>query len=216
MFYKAVEHERYFSRHRRYSEGDWSTLAAAVDAFGVRIDEWYFEPIRDMRKSTGHHAFGAMIIVCTLVDALSQFDSKAGGFINYLEQRFPKEYRAKLNTPIRHVDPERQLDLKKVSEVFYHGLRCGLLHQAHAMPYCGVVPGGPAIEVHEKGETEYAAGGDCPTVVFNPWQIFDDTVKVFETYLKNLKDPSTKYSDLRDRFKKKFTDSFGKDIRSLT
>jgi hypothetical protein len=46
--------------------------------------------------------------------------------------------------------------------------------------------------------------------------IFDDTARVFETYLKKLKDPSAKYNDLRDRFKKKFTGSFGKDIRSLT
>jgi hypothetical protein len=222
MHYEAVHSERYFSREKRYSDIAWTSFPAVVDAFRVRFDEWYFEPVRDLRKCSGHHAFGAMVVTCALIDALSQFEggsdtSKAGIFVNFLEHSFPAAYRAKLKTSIQHLEPGRPTQtLTKVSDVFWYGLRCGLLHQAHAMPYCGVVPGGPAIEEHTTVATKYTTGGDCPTIVFNPWQVFDDTTLVFAAYLADLNNPDAKHNDLRKKFKKKFSDAFGIDITGLT
>jgi hypothetical protein len=221
MFYKAVEDQRYFSRHKRYSEIDWTTLDSVVEAFRVRFDQWYFEPVRDLRNDSGHNAFGAMVITCALIDAFSQFangsdTSSAGTLINFIEQRFPPAYRAPLKTHVQHDEPGRQARaLKKMSEVFWYGLRCGLLHQAHAMPYCGIAPESQPITEHVEVATEYVGAGPCPTFVFDPWRVFDDTVVVFDKYLSDLKNRNFKHDDLRTKFKKKFSDAFGKDISSL-
>jgi len=98
--------------------------------------------------------------------------------------------------------------------VLYHAFRCGIVHEAHVAPY-GLVNGGVrVVEFRPSGYTHYAAtGADCPAVVINPWLLHDQVKAALAGYVANLKDHDAKFNELRDKFKHKFTESFGVDIQ---
>jgi hypothetical protein len=114
-------------------------------------------------------------------------------------------------------------EMRAFAEVLWNGFRCGILQQAHAPLYCGIVPGKspPVVEAtnharYAAGATTSLAGRDCPVVVICPEHLFDEVMAFFTGYLRDLKDKSTQHDPLRTSFKAKFADSFGIDLTAST
>jgi hypothetical protein len=224
VFYEvdeAAQARRYFSSKVRYSEIDWSNLDQIVDAYRQRIEDWYFDPARELAKNI-HFAFSVMALNCLLIDTMSQFvagidSSSKKKFIEFIRNRLPGMYSCVMRSTIRHYDV-RPAILKDVAEVLYYGFRCGILHQAHIPPYGGVDPGAdPPVRVDVSGLVKYTgSGADCPSVIINPLKLLGQLGAAFEVYLQELKDRDPKNDQLRENFKKKFSASFGIDIRGAT
>jgi hypothetical protein len=225
MFYEAVQSQRYFDRDRRYSEIKWSSLSKVVDAFEKRMNDWYLEPIRSLRAASGHYAFAVMALNCLLIDTLSQFESgstesSAGAFKKYIHKRLKK-----FAGPVKYKIDYQRMDHGKlktkqfsdIAEVLYTGFRCGILHQAHVPLYGSIRPANHRVSQRKSGLAVYAQSKTpCPSVIVNPWKLFEDLEHAFQRYVDELKDPATKHDQLRDNFKKKFNDSFGVDISKST
>lgn len=186
------------------------------------------------RDEGGHYSFAVMALTCLLIDTLSQYvrgvlESTGADFKAFVRDHLPS-YAVVVNPMIDGYRPPktgstnpRHESLTNVADVLYTGFRCGILHQAHAPLYCGIVPGNdpPKIEAtnHAKyasGATQSTPGADCPVVVICPAHLFDEVMAFYKDYLRNLKDTDPKYDSLRDRFKTKFADSFGIDITNAT
>jgi hypothetical protein len=230
-----VRKNRLFAVGKKYSDIDWSSLAVVLDAFEKRIDQWYLEPVRLLRAQPGQHgAFAAMSICCLLVDCLCQFDSgkvvsNRTLFRNYIRKRLP-HYRRSINPPIVFPDVDtinaaykttsagaiRTKQLGDIADVLYFVFRCGILHSAHA-PLCGVISGLKTrrFSVRRKSLTKYSGigihGADCPSVVIDPWKLFDEIETAFRTYLAALRG-ATPSDTVRLHFNTKFEDSFGISI----
>ena len=221
MFYEVTPSEqpyRYFSSQVRYSQIDWSKLDAVVDAFKLRLDDWYLGPARELAQNI-HSAFSVMALNCLLIDALSQFvagelSSTGSGFKRFIRTRLPPAYYAELPTPIRHYDGSRpEQALCDVADVLYHGFRCGILHQAHISPYGGIIPQAPAIRIEQSGAVRYKdSQAACPSVIVDPLTMLADLSVALDMYLRELKDRDANYDALRDAFRKKFSSSFGVDV----
>ena len=243
-FYEPVATERYFTRQRKYDEveRDRNDLGKMADAFEERIRNWYVEPIEVLletrmsdwrkrlcrwlvrRQDGGHYSFTIAAMTCLLIDALSQFEAGLaegtnGSFKAFVKQHLPS-YGASLTPAIDgYRPPSKCQPLSNLADVLYHGFRCGILHQAHAPLYCGIVPGKSPPRVEYTRHAKYAAGAvnstvgsDCPVVVLYPEHLFDEVMAFFSSYLKNIKDKNPAYDAVRDKFKWKFSDSFGIDI----
>ncbi|OGT71677.1 MAG: hypothetical protein A3I78_05750 [Gammaproteobacteria bacterium RIFCSPLOWO2_02_FULL_56_15] len=220
MFYTVTKDSRWFKPQVLYDQIDWRKLDAVVDGFADRVSEWYLKPAEALKAASGHFAFGAMALNCILIDTLSQFhagsvQSRRSVFKGFVRDYFP-DFNQKLTTPIEHFDASKQTVVQMVdfADVLYHAFRCGIVHEAHVAPY-GMVHGGfPVVEFQPSGYTKYAATGlDCPAVLVNPWLLLDQVKAALVRYVANLKDRDVKFDELRDRFKHKFTESFGVDIK---
>lgn len=252
MFYEPVQDQRYFERDRRYIEINWSYFPTIVDAFERRIRGWYIEPIeillerklnglvRDVvrcltnRHDGGHYSFTVMAMTCLLIDALSQYvrgvpEGTPDDFKAFVRGHLPN-YCTSLTPPIDGYrrpkgtsSTPRHNPLTDVADVLYHGFRCGILHEAHAPLYCGILPGNSPPKIEPTNHAKYGAGAtsstpgtDCPVVAIYPEHLFGEVMTFFAGYLVNLKDKDMRYDPLRDSFKKKFSASFGIDITAAT
>ncbi len=252
-FYEPVQNQRFFERQRRYSEINWTDFRDVLHAWERRINGWYIESIevmldRDLkgwkrsvvgwltsRPSSGHYAFTVMSVTCLLIDALSQYrygelSSEGSHFKSFVESCLPC-YSGMLPTEIWHYDHKYSTNGKKLtkySEVLWNGYRCGILHQAHAPLYCGIIPGTSPPQFEATNHARYGSGAsnpsnvigaDCPMTNICPEHLFGE-VKVFLAgYLSDLSDPIATHdtaNGIRTLFKKKFSDSFGVDISAAT
>lgn len=250
MFYKPVKTERFFEKDRLYASINTADLKDIVSAWERRMKGWYIEPVEVMlnrdvkgwkkslvawiakRPDPGHYAFTVMSITCLLIDALSQYRfgelaSKGEHFKRFVEDCL-FSYKGTLPQTTWHYDHSNSANgkrLMKYSEVLWNGYRCGILHQAHAPLYCGIVPGnfGPRMEPTNHAEYGPSAGNaatpvgsNCPTVVVCPEHLFDEVRKFLDQYINDLTTPNPIHDSLRLSFKKKFSDSFGLDITGAT
>ena len=252
MFYEPVQSERFFEKTRRYSEINWSFFPGVVDAFERRMRSWYIEPIEVLlekgiaesvlrivrslanREEGGHYSFAVMAMTCLLIDTLSQYvrgvpESTPTDFKAFVRDHLPS-YSSTLSPAIDGYRPPRGRStsprhdqLSDVADVLYHGFRCGILHQAHAPLYCGIIPGDspPAVEAtnharYAPGATSSTPGADCPVVVIYPGHLFGEVMGCFDNYINNLKDKDPTNEPLRTRFKTKFSESFGVDLSTST
>jgi hypothetical protein len=220
MFYRVDEdarQRRFFSKEVLYSSINWSDLASIVDAFHVRIADWYLQPARHLAANL-HFSFSVMALNCLLIDALSQFvygEARSSGsvFKKFVRSRLPAAYSTTLQTPIRHLTENRERSLVDIADVLYHGFRCGILHQAHNPPYGLVIPHAEeAVHVAPAGLVRYADSSDCPAVVVDPLALLEALDKAFAAYLAELKSQDPANDPLRANFKKTFTTTFGVDV----
>jgi hypothetical protein len=214
----AARANRFFSKTVLYSQIDWSNLDQVVDAFRQRIHDWYLDPAKELAKNI-HFAFSVMALNCLLIDALSQFvsgkqASEATEFKQFVRMRMPGTYSSPLPTTIQHDDGKRKHVLSDVADVLYHGFRCGILHQAHMSPYCGIAPNArDPVHIEASGMLKYkSSGADCPAVIIDPLALLEDLLKSFEAYVGELKDRDPRHDALRAKFKNKFSSSFGVDV----
>lgn len=222
-FYTPVQNARAFRRMTRYDQINWNDFGAVVDAFHGRIDDWYILPTKELinHNDGGHYAFAVMALNCLLIDTMSQYyygllTSSGNRFKDFVRDRIPKlagNLPVQINQPVsphnRNGDP-----LSTYQEVLYTGFRCGILHQAH-VPLYGVLYGVPEpFDFQNNGATQYAAGGDCPTVICHPRKVFEEIETAFLQYLDDLLNPDPGFNNLRQLFKVKFEDSFGVTINT--
>jgi hypothetical protein len=224
-----TQKKRYFSAQVKYSDIDWLILDEILDAYRERIKNWYLDPAKELAKNP-HFAFSVMALCCLLIDTLSQFvagaDSSSGQkFKEFIRTRLPATYSRKLKTPIEHYDGSKRKKnqaapdyiLEYMSDVLWHGFRCGILHQAHIPPYGGVAPGTSDAAREISGAAKYkASGADCAGIIVNPFKLLEDLEEAFDAYFRELKDRDQKQDQLRENFKKKFSTSFGVDISTAS
>ena len=214
MIYRPVQTNRFFTKTDRYSDIDWSNFVEVVTAFETRINNWYLDPATHLANATGHYAFSIMAINCLLIDTFSQFSagklsSSAVTFKTFINQNLPN-FNSTLTSTISHDDHKMRTTLSTVSDVIYHGFRCGILHQAHIPLYGCIDPGCATFQESATGLTIYSvSGSDCPTISINPLRLLDDLKTYFAGYIQNLKGKNPQFNALRANFKVKFTDSFG-------
>lgn len=218
MFYTVTKNSRWFKPGVLYSDVDWSSLPAIVDAFAERLEDWYVKPAEALRAS-GHFAFAAMALNCILLDTLSQYysgnlSSKAGTFKDFVRLKLP-EFGQPLPLPVRHFDAQKNkvTQLMDFAEVLYHAFRCGIVHEAHVTPY-GMIHGGAGVVFVEPScHVKYTAdGSDCPSVIIDPWALLERVKSMLGGYVRNLKDPDPGFETLRANFRTKFSEAFGVDI----
>lgn len=227
MFYEINTGGRWIAAQIEYNAVAWTSFDAIVDAFNSRVQDWYIKPadILEAHEDSGHLAFPVMALNCILLDTLSQFHRGSGAenFKEFTKAAIP-EMAAALPTNIWHVDEstlkkkdpkKRKIELKTYADVLYHAFRCGILHEAHVAAY-GMVRGGNLVEFFPNGFTWYKGANnnntDCPTVNIDPWKLLKKVKDVLAGYIAKLKDKAAANDDLRAKFKKKFTESFGVDI----
>lgn len=229
MFYEVMQKDRFFNRHQKYVDIDWKSLSVVSDAFRKRIDDWYLEPIRRLKKESdgGHFAFTAMALNCLMIDTLSQYEyglaESDGRKFKQFVRDYLKAYSGQLKVPIQYPRLNKKTGAiitfahKTVEDVLWAGFRCGILHQAHTAPYCGVRPAGHRMSQRVSGFVKSGtSGSDVGTVIVNPWRLFKDVEKVFHGYIKRLNKRGAAHDPLRAHFKEKFTDSFGVDVLTAT
>lgn len=207
-----------------YDQIDWNNFGEVIYAFHGRIDDWYILPAKELinHKDGGHYAFAVMALNCLLIDMMSQFyygtlTSSGKRFKDFVRDRIPTlagNLPVQINQPVSPYN-NTGAPLSTYEEVLYTGFRCGILHQAH-VPLYGVLYGvhGP-FDFQNNGVTQYAGGGDCPTVICHPRKVFEEIETAFLQYLLDeLLNPDPKFNHLRQHFKVKFEDSFGVTINT--
>lgn len=191
MFYTVTKSSRWLKPKTLYSEIDWGSLDAVVDAFAERLDEWYIKPAEALRMS-GHFAFAAMAINCIVLDTLSQYDSgsrcSTGEVFKEFARKALPEFAQPLPTPVDHFDARsyKTKQLQDFAEVLYHAFRCGIVHEAHVTPY-GMIHGGAGrVFAKSSGHVTYTAdGSDCPSVIVDPWALLDRIKTVTGDYVRD-------------------------------
>ena len=179
------------------------------------MEGWYLVPIRSLRENE-HFAFAVMSLCCTLVDALSQYDSgelegTGRTFKRYLENHFP-DFKGKLSKEIKYKYNNEEKTAKTFPDVLYSGFRCGIVHEAHPKLYTVITGSGIIVKEEPAGLTTCADGSHCPTVILDPGLFHDHLEKVFCQYLSDLGAESPQSQTLRNNFKRKFLHSYGIDI----
>ena len=99
--------------------------------------------------------------------------------------------------------PENILDL---AEAFYHGFRCGVVHNAKIMEYGRINPD-KMISPDIIQEKPWAPGTAQIEVSVNPSLLFKAVVAKFEDYLVRLRDKTQ--IDLRTKFANRFKSDTG-------
>ena len=235
IFYQPVQSERFFSAGVKYDAINWNDFKQVVAAFKTRIEDWYIRPAGELRKASWDYSFALMAINCLLIDALSQFHygkvtGTRGIFKKYVRKKLPA-FRATLPQKIQErptrrkhrksaatkpkLKPQKPEYFEDFADVLYHCFRCGILHEAH-IAGCGGLAGlnGKMVDVDPDVCTRYRDGSDCPTVRMDPTAIFDEVRKLFDQYLNDLVDPNPKLDPRRRKFKRKFTDCIGVNIKN--
>lgn len=103
-------------------------------------------------------------------------------------------------------EPKEDSQIKDVADAFYSGVRCGILHEAHATTYAiiCVMDGQSAVWVSDE---EYTMDKTETTVAVNPEVLLDLLSYQFDKYVDALR-AQTNATLLRN-FKTKFETSHG-------
>lgn len=214
MKYRVVKEARHFDAKRKYSAIDWSDLNSIVDAFQTRIQDWYLAPAHALNKR-GHLGFAAMALSLLLIDTLSQFyfgesESDRCSFIRFIGEKIPK-FASSVSPPIKRWYRGKEYKVTNVAEILYFGFRCGIIHQAHAAPYCLIQGQSEPVVIHPSGYTTYADGSACPSAIIDPWQLLDAVEEVFRGYCADVKKCASSDESPRKEFERKYPEYFGVD-----
>lgn len=213
--YQPVKAQRLFSPSTLYSEIDWNNFPLVVQKFREQLSVWYLAPAEKLLE-TPDYSFAAMSLASTLVDTLGQYfygveEGTNAEFKGFLDQHFPG-FSTPLAVPIRSSHHNRSFPVTTLSDVVYHGFRCGIVHEAHVKLYTGIVAQPALTTYHATGYTIYDDGTDCPTVIVDPSRFVAHLKTVLQSYFADLIDMNPAKDYLRDNFKRKFRWSFGIDI----
>jgi len=210
--YRPVQANRLFTFETKYNAIPWDDFPRVVDAFRVQLEYWYLRPGLEL-KNLGHSGFAIAALACLLIDCLSQYESgelesRASTFKAYLRKQWP-ELGVSFSTPINASFRGRPVSVEDAADAIYHGLRCGILHEAHVKLYTGLFGQTQIAEYHPSGLATYKDGTDCPVVTIDPDRLFDAVSARLSAYLDELKDRDAQHDPLRRNFKLKFESSYG-------
>jgi hypothetical protein len=213
--YHPVQSNRLFTFNTKYDAIDWNNFAQVVDAFQRQLEYWYILPGLELKKH-GYFGFPIAALACLLVDCLSQFEAgiqegTSNDFKTFLRTHWPR-LGHRFPVPIKASHAGRWFDVRDGADAIYHGVRCGILHEAHVKLYTGLMGQGEIAKYHSSGLATYSNGANCPVVSVDPDRLFDAIHDRFTAYTSELKKRDQRYNDLRQRFKTKFESSYGVTI----
>jgi len=192
--FRPVQSKRLFHPTRHYDKINWNDFSCAVREFKKQLYTWYIKPARVLMQKSSHYSFASLSLTCTLIDTLSQYEyghksSKKKLFIRFCRKHFP-ELKKRFSKPIPVKVGKKIRYLTDGSMALYHGIRCGILHEAHPSLFSAISGTGKIIEYHKTGLTEYSRNGQhfssCPTAVFDPHRLLEETVLILRRYLNQL------------------------------
>ncbi len=199
--YHPVLNTRYFTFDKRYSDINWNSFADVVEAYRQQIEYWYILPCLELMKNR-HFGFPVVALTSMLVDTLSQYES---GALNSSKELFKKFLRKNIpQTGVCFPAPIKTAkgEIKDGADALYHGIRCGILHEAHSAIYTTLTEQNDIIVYNPTGVATYDDGSDCPVVSVAPNRYFEKVNAVASHYLNTLLNPNFTHDSLRQSFKK--------------
>lgn len=215
--FRPVPSARLFNATQHYSEINWASYPTVVKEFNKQLRAWYIAPAKVLMATSGHYSFSALSLTCTLIDTLSQYyygkrESSQRVFIRFCRTQFP-ELRHRIRPVISYVRNRKIRELTDMAQVLYVGIRCGVVHEAHAALFSAISGTGKIATLYRTGLTVASRNGGrfapCPTVVFDPGPLLNAVTRWLRVYLASLQGPGPANQKLRRRFARKFQESFG-------
>ena len=175
----------------QYTDDDWRKLSfstedewqKAIDIFKDRVHGRFLEPISRIEEYI-YAGFAVLALDCLLIETLQQFRkgvrTSSGQsetfFVRFLTETSFGSYFT-----------------KKMAEMFYKQIRCGILHQAEVEENSRVLisKDTPLIKYTDDGKG----------LVINRRLFHQQLVQEFEDYVARLREPSNQ--ELREGFRKK-------------
>lgn len=217
--YKPVREARHFSCEQTFHSINWESLPDVITAYKNRIENWYIEPATELAKNW-HFAFSVLAINCLLIDSLSQLNNPDSTDVGKRYREFIrfklKKFNQKVRPAIRYTDERDNVqNADDVADVFYLGVRNGILHEAKCALYSKLERFEGTREtfrIHQTGQTIYNDNKPCTCVAFDPLNLLDELKDVFKQYIADLRNPLPAYNRLRGKFKTVILDRFGEKI----
>lgn len=216
--YRPTQDQRMFSFHQKYSDINWNDFHMVADAFREKLEYWYILPGMELKENQ-HFGFAIAALASLLIDCLSQYEDgitagKPDNFKNYLRRHWPTlatQYPTSINTQ-RNGNP---FQVRDGADAIYHGLRCGVLHEAHVKLYVGLTRQAEIATYHRTGYATYLNGADCPVVTIDPVRLFNAVHQRFNAYIGELHNNNTAYDQTRNNFKTAFEAGYGVTISTI-
>ncbi len=181
----------------RYRVGDWRRAMESDDwnlriaIFKDRITGRFLEPIELIEKdlNIGEFAgFSIMALDCLLVETLNQFYQGVDETPDNHQRQFWKFFRGS--------DYFKPHFTRKLSDIFYNHIRCGLLHQAQTK-------NGTLIRADQGTMIKPASGDPVNGIIVDRVRFHDALKKEISAYVSKLETGGYHNAQLRSSFIKK-------------
>lgn len=209
--------EKTFCLRYLYKDLDPNDLNSIICKFEERIKYWFFKPTKDLiRKNIQANNFFAIIIVCVIIDLLSQYwyglpSSNKKNYNDFLKI-FMQSFHSKINPPLKNYYWDerhgawKEVRLYNYAQAFYQIFRCGVLHNAMIMD-CGRISGKSVLKKSIKLRSWKYEDKKGKEIAVNPIMLLKNLELFFNRYIKKLYNVHEKI--LRQNFIKKFEWDFG-------
>lgn len=164
---------------------DWATMVAI---FQDRMHGRFLAPIEIMEADSriGEFAgFSIMALDCLLIETLNQF-------YHGLDET-PRDHKRHFWTFFRGSQYFKTNFTRKISDIFYSHVRCGLLHQAQTKK-------GTLIRADQETMISPAPGGLVNGIIVDRLRFHDAIKKEISTYGNRLESSDEDSADLRKNF----------------
>ena len=209
--------EKTFCRRYLYQDLNPNDLSDTIAKFEERIKYWFFKPTKDLiKKNIEANNFFAIIIVCIIIDLLSQYwyglpSSNGEKYKDFLKI-FMRSFQSKIKPPLKYSSYNQKgktwavIKLQDYAQAFYHIFRCSLLHNA-MIGDCGRISGKSILKKSIKLRSWRCRNKKGREIAVNPILLLKNLEVFFNRYIKKLHDANEK--NLRRNFVKKFEWDFG-------
>lgn len=209
--------EKTFCRRFHYRDLNPDNLNDTIAKFEERIKYWFFRPTKDLiKKNIEANNFFAIIIICIIIDLLSQYwyglPSSDGKKYKDLLKIFMRSFQSKIKPPLKYYYWNKQgkaweeVKLQDYAQAFYHIFRCSLLHNA-MIADCGRISGKSILKKSIKLRSWKYGNKRSREIAVNSILLLKNLEIFFNRYIKKLYDKHEE--DLRRNFAKKFEWDFG-------
>ena len=212
IFTPQINPEKLYTKKVKYKDLTGLPFEQILREFNNRIQDWFINPVDALTSNgedIGHYGFPTTMTCCVLIDLLCQYregseHSTEKIYRKYLEH-LHGSFNYKLSRPIHSVGYKNSLPYEVIitdlAHAFYHGFRCGIIHNAKIMEY-GRINGDPKIAPDVIQERKWDNDDTLIEVAVNPSLLFKGLKYKFESYLQELGNKEN--TDLRENFAKKF------------
>lgn len=212
--------EKTFCRKFHYRDLNPDNLNDTITKFEERIKYWFFKPTKDLiKKNIEANNFFAIIIVCIIIDLLSQYwyglPSSDGKKYKDFLKIFMRSFQSKIKPPLKYYSWNKQdkaweeVKLQDYAQAFYHIFRCGLLHNA-MIADCGRISGKSILKKSIKLRSWKYGNKKGREIAVNSILLLKNLEVFFNRYIEKLYDK--REENLRRNFVKKFEWDFGVKI----
>lgn len=212
-----VNLNRAFSPGTKYRDLLAKSFDEVVLAFQERIQKWYLD--QALLASPQHEGFLQTTMACIILDIVCQYyfnlpKSSGKKFQEFLREKIG-EFCNPITPPIISCSFDdkktewKEIELKTLDQAFWHGYRCGIIHNGMILEY-GRISGSFGEQVVQLREREDGKGQE---VVVNPGILIRRVDEIFKIYIQQLLDEDGSNQTLRKNFAEKFERDFGITIK---